>query len=105
LGEIARALATRPRILLLDEVMAALNPVEMDSVTASLRQLCTEKGITLVIIEHHMRAIMGVCERILVLDFGCLIAQGAPAEIAANPAVIAAYLGQPQDDAGHVQHM
>ena len=104
LGEIARALATRPRVLLLDEVMAALNPVEMDAVMTRLRRLCTDDGVTLVVVEHHMRAIMGLCARILVLDFGVLIAQGTPAEVAADPAVIAAYLGQPGIGIEHVQH-
>ena len=105
LTEIARALATRPRILLLDEVMAALNPAEMDAVMGNLRRLAREDGMTLVIVEHHMRAIMNLCARILVLDFGRLIAEGTPAAIAANPLVIAAYLGQPPGaKAGHVRN-
>ncbi len=99
LGEVARALATGPKILLLDEVMAALTPAEMDAVIATLRDLRDREGITLVIVEHHMRAIMQISERILVLNFGQLIASGTPAEVSKNPDVITAYLGQP--DASH----
>ncbi|RTL49505.1 MAG: ABC transporter ATP-binding protein [Bradyrhizobiaceae bacterium] len=99
LGEVARALATAPKILLLDEVMAALTPTEMDAVIATLRDLRSREGITLVIVEHHMRAIMQVSERILVLNFGQLIASGTPAEVSKNPDVITAYLGQ--SDASH----
>ncbi len=99
LGEVARALATAPKILLLDEVMAALTPSEMDAVIATLRDLRDREGITLVIVEHHMRAIMQISERILVLNFGQLIASGTPGEVSKNPDVITAYLGQP--DASH----
>lgn len=99
LGEVARALATAPKILLLDEVMAALTPSEMDAVIATLRDLRDREGITLVIVEHHMRAIMQISERILVLNFGQLIASGMPGEVSKNPDVITAYLGQP--DASH----
>ncbi len=99
LGEVARALATAPKILLLDEVMAALTPSEMDTVIATLRDLRDREGITLVIVEHHMRAIMRISERILVLNFGQLIASGSPAEVSKNSDVITAYLGQP--DASH----
>lgn len=99
LGEVARALATGPKVLLLDEVMAALTPSEMDAVIATLRELRDREGITLVIVEHHMRAIMQISERILVLNFGQLIASGTPAEVSKNPEVITAYLGQP--DASH----
>lgn len=99
LGEVARALATAPKVLLLDEVMAALTPSEMDAVIATLRDLRDREGITLVIVEHHMRAIMQISERILVLNFGQLIASGTPGEVSKNPDVITAYLGQP--DASH----
>ncbi|ALM82705.1 ABC transporter ATP-binding protein [Bordetella sp. N] len=99
LGEVARALATGPRVLLLDEVMAALTPPEMDSVMATLRDLRERDGLTLIVVEHHMRAIMRLSERLLVLNFGRLIADGTPAEVAANADVIAAYLG-----GDHAQH-
>jgi branched-chain amino acid transport system ATP-binding protein len=93
LGEVARALATGPKLLLLDEVMAALTPAEMDAVIATLRELRSNEGITLVIVEHHMRAIMTISERILVLNFGQLIASGAPEAIASHADVVSAYLG------------
>ncbi len=99
LGEVARALATGPKLLLLDEVMAALTPSEMDKVVAALRDLRDREGITLVVVEHHMRAIMQISERILVLNFGQLIANGTPAEVSRNPDVISAYLGR--TDAAH----
>jgi len=99
LGEVARALATGPKLLLLDEVMAALTPSEMDAVVATLRALRDRDGLTLVIVEHHMRAIMRISERILVLNFGQLIASGTPQQVSTAPDVITAYLGQP--DASH----
>jgi branched-chain amino acid transport system ATP-binding protein len=93
LVEMARALCTQPRVVLLDEVMAALNHAEMDQVLTLIRTLRAEDGLTFVVIEHHMRAIMNLCERILVLSFGQLIAQGTPQEISRHPDVISAYLG------------
>jgi branched-chain amino acid transport system ATP-binding protein len=91
--ELARALCTDPKVLLLDEVMAALNPVEMHEIMDLIRSL-RDGGVTLLVVEHHMRAIMTVCDRILVLNFGRLLADGTPREIANDPDVIEAYLGR-----------
>jgi len=91
--EVARALCTEPKVLLLDEVMAALTPAEMTEIVDLVRRLRDERGLTFIVVEHHMKAIMALCERILVLNFGSLIAEGTPQEIANNPAVIDAYLG------------
>ena len=90
--EMARALATEPRLLLLDEVMAGLNPTEIDQAVALVGQL-SGRGLTIVIVEHVMRAIMAVARHIVVLDHGQKIAEGAPQEIVSNPEVIRAYLG------------
>jgi branched-chain amino acid transport system ATP-binding protein len=90
--EMARALATQPRILLLDEVMAGLNPAEIDQAVALVKKL-SSRGLTIVIVEHVMRAIMAVARHIVVLDHGQKIAEGAPREIVEDPEVIRAYLG------------
>jgi branched-chain amino acid transport system ATP-binding protein len=90
--EMARALATEPRLLLLDEVMAGLNPSEIDQAVALVGKL-SKRGLTIVIVEHVMRAIMAVARHIVVLDHGMKIAEGNPQEIVANPDVIRAYLG------------
>jgi branched-chain amino acid transport system ATP-binding protein len=90
--EMARALATQPRLLLLDEVMAGLNPSEIDQAVALIGKL-SQRGLTIVIVEHVMRAIMAVARHIVVLDHGQKIAEGAPKEIVENPEVICAYLG------------
>jgi branched-chain amino acid transport system ATP-binding protein len=90
--EMARALATQPRILLLDEVMAGLNPAEIDQAVALIKKL-SSRGLTIVIVEHVMRAIMAVARHIVVLDHGQKIAEGTPKEIVENPEVIRAYLG------------
>ena len=90
--EMARALATEPKILLLDEVMAGLNPSEIDQAVALVGKL-SQAGLTIVIVEHVMRAIMAVARHIVVLDHGQKIAEGAPKEVMDNPEVIRAYLG------------
>jgi branched-chain amino acid transport system ATP-binding protein len=91
--ELARALATRPRVLLLDEVMAGLNPTETGRLIELIRTI-HRRGITILLIEHVMRAVMALSQRILVLNYGELIAEGSPEAIVRNPKVIEAYLGE-----------
>ena len=91
--EIARALATEPRLLLLDEPAAGMNPQETDELSDFIRDIKEKFNLTVFLIEHHMNLVMDISDRIYVLDFGKLIAEGTPQEIQDNPAVIAAYLG------------
>ena len=90
--ELARALATEPKLLLLDEVLAGLNPTEIREIVPVIRRLC-DRGITIMMIEHVMQAVMSLSEHVFVLAEGRIIAEGTPAEVAADRAVIEAYLG------------
>jgi ABC-type branched-subunit amino acid transport system ATPase component len=92
--EIARALASSPRVLLLDEPTAGMNPAEVEGVASVIRQVAAD-GQSVLLIEHNVKLVLDVCHRVTVLDFGKVIAAGTPAEIARHPAVIAAYLGSP----------
>jgi branched-chain amino acid transport system ATP-binding protein len=92
--ELARALAARPRLLLLDEVLAGLNPTEIERMVTVIRTI-RERGIAILMIEHLMQAIMELSDRVVVLNSGQKLAEGTPKEIASNPRVIEAYLGDP----------
>jgi branched-chain amino acid transport system ATP-binding protein len=91
--EVVRALATQPKLLLLDEVVAGLRPTEVDRLVTILKDLNRETGLSILMIEHVMRAVMALASRVLVLDHGTVIAEGTPETIAHNPAVIQSYLG------------
>jgi branched-chain amino acid transport system ATP-binding protein len=92
--EVARALATRPKLLLLDEVMAGLRPTETDQMVAVFRELNRQEGLTILLIEHVMRAVMALAQQIVVLHHGEVIARGAPADVVREPAVLQSYLGE-----------
>jgi branched-chain amino acid transport system ATP-binding protein len=91
--EVVRALATEPKLLLLDEVVAGLRPTEIDRLVAVLRELNRESGLTILLIEHVMRAVMALASSVLVLDHGTAIAQGTPEAVVRDPAVVQSYLG------------
>ena len=91
--EIARALAAQPKLLLLDEPAAGMNPQETQELMEMIRWIRKEFGLTVLLIEHDMSLVMGICERIYVLEYGMIIAKGTPAEIKSNPEVIRVYLG------------
>ncbi|MFJ8646751.1 ABC transporter ATP-binding protein [Streptomyces sp. NPDC093546] len=103
--EIARALATEPQVLLLDEPAAGTNPTEKLQLEQLIRRINTELGVSVLLIEHDMRLVMSVADRVMVLNFGKKIAEGTPSEVQRHPAVIEAYLGSSAEDAETVQNI
>jgi branched-chain amino acid transport system ATP-binding protein len=96
--EIARAMATDPRLLLLDEPTAGMNPAETTGLTRLIRRLCDERGLTVVVIEHDMRLVKGVSDRVAALDYGKMIAEGTYDEVSSDEQVIEAYLGKRHEE-------
>src|SRR6185437_9029848 len=92
--EVARALATKPKLLLLDEVMAGLRPTETDRMVATFQDINARTGLTILLIEHVMRAVMALSQHVIVLNHGEKIAAGAPQEVVRDPAVVECYLGE-----------
>ncbi len=95
--EIARAMATEPFLLLLDEPAAGMNPRETKELDALITRIRNEENLSILLIEHDMKLVMSISQRIYVLDYGKMIAQGTPSEVAGNPNVVKAYLGEPSD--------